>query len=65
VAVVDLDPDGTAARAGIEPGDVIVEADRAPVASVAELEARISAGGQRLLFLLHRGGSTLFIAVSR
>ncbi len=65
VAVLDVDPDGPAARAGIQPGDVIVEADRVPVASVAELEARISAGGQGLLFLVRRGASTIFIAVSR
>jgi len=65
VAVVDLDPDGPAARAGIEPGDVIVEADRKPVGSVGELESRIAAAGENVLFLVRRGGSTLFIAVSR
>ena len=65
VAVVDVTPDGPAARAGIEPGDVIVEADRRPVASVTALEAQIASGGEGLLFLVRRGGSTLFIAVSR
>ena len=65
VAVVDLDPEGPAARAGMEPGDVIVEVDRNPVASVAELETRISGGGESLLFLVRRGASTLFIGMSR
>ncbi len=65
VAVVGVDPEGAAARAGIEPGDVILEADRRPVSSVAELESRIAEGGEGLLFLVRRGGSTLFIAVSR
>jgi serine protease Do len=65
VAVVDLDPAGAAVRAGIEPGDVIVEADRKPVSSVRELESRIAEAGDNVLFLVHRGGSTLFIAVSK
>ncbi|MBM4337739.1 MAG: PDZ domain-containing protein, partial [Deltaproteobacteria bacterium] len=65
VVVVDVDPEGPAASAGIEPGDVVLEADRKPVASAAELEARIRGGGERLLLLVRRGGSTLFIAVSR
>ena len=65
VAVVEIDPEGPAARAGIQPGDVILEADRKPVASVAELDARIIAGGDSVLFLVRRAGSTLFIAVSR
>ncbi len=65
VAVVELEPDGPAARAGIEPGDVILEADRKPVASARELESRIAAAGKSVLLLVRRGGSTLFIAVSR
>jgi serine protease Do len=36
-AVVAVDPVGPAAQAGIEPGDVIVEVDRKPVTSAAEL----------------------------
>ncbi|MEX2208131.1 MAG: Do family serine endopeptidase [Myxococcota bacterium] len=65
VAVVELDPEGAAARAGIEPGDVILEADRKPVASVRALESRIAEAGEGVLFLVRRGGATLFIAVSR
>ena len=63
--VVEVTPDGPAARAGIEPGDVILEADRTPVASVAELESRIAAGGESILLLVRRAGSTVFIAVTR
>jgi len=64
-AVVEIEPDGPAARAGIEAGDVILEVDRQPVTSVAELEKHISAGGESLLFLVRRGGSTLFIGIAR
>jgi hypothetical protein len=44
---------------------VILEADRKPVATVGELDARIAEAGEGVLFLVRRGGSTLFIAVSR
>ena len=44
---------------------MILEVDRKPVTSVAELEARIAAGGEALLFLVRRGDSKLFIGVPR
>ncbi len=65
VAVVEVAPEGPAAHAGIQPGDVILEADRKPVTSVAELESRIAAGGDSVLLLVRRAGSTLFVAVAR
>ena len=65
VAVVEVEPEGPAARAGLAPGDVILEVDRAKVASVQELEARIAAAGDSVLALVRRGTATLFIAISR
>ncbi|MGH7290308.1 MAG: Do family serine endopeptidase, partial [Myxococcota bacterium] len=65
VVVVLTDPAGLAAHAGIEPGDVLVEADRKPVESVAELDRLIAAGGDTLLFLVRRGDSTIFIPLNR
>jgi len=65
VAVVEVAPDGPAARAGIEPGDVILEADRKPVTNLAEFEASVTAAGDSVLLLVRRAGSTLFIAVTR
>jgi serine protease Do len=65
VVIVDLDPDGAAAMAGLRPGDLINEVDRKPIASTAELEKSIAAGGDSLLFLVRRGDTTLYVAVSR
>ncbi len=65
VVVVDVDPSGPAGRAGIEPGDVIVEVDRQRVRSVAEIEERLARAGEAVLFLVRRGESTVFIAISR
>ncbi len=55
--VQDVDPDGRAADAGIQPGDVIVEVNRKSVASVDELRAAVRSTADRpLLLLVHRAG---------
>ena len=60
----DVEPDGRAADAGIQPGDVIVEVNRQPVASVDELRAAVrSAPDRPLLLLVHRQGRDLFVTV--
>jgi Do/DeqQ family serine protease len=47
-------------QAGLRPGDVIVSANRQPVASLDDLK-RAAAGGRELLLNLQRGGSAFFI----
>ena len=62
--VQNVNPDSRAADAGIQPGDVIVEANRKSVASVDELRAAVrSATDRPLLLLVHRQGSDLFVTV--
>jgi serine protease Do len=58
--------DSPAANAGLRPGDVIVQVDRQPVTSVAEMRRVLAKHGKRgpVLFLVHRDGGTLFIAVA-
>jgi serine protease Do len=65
VVVVEVDPMGPAARAGVEPGDLIVEVDREPVANVSDLEKRLEAAGEDVVLLVRRGEATLFIGISR
>jgi serine protease Do len=62
LVVRDVDPSGPAAEAGIQPGDVIVEANRQPVRSAADLQKALGKGGQTLL-LINRGGRTSFITI--
>ena len=45
--ITDVAPRSPAAAAGLEPGDVIVEVDRKPVASAEEAAKLISAGGNK------------------
>ncbi len=66
VLVDDVEDGGRAQTAGIAPGDVIVEVDRQPVASVDALQKAIQRhpAGTPLLVLLHREGQSLYVAVA-
>jgi serine protease Do len=62
--VQDVDPDGRAADAGIQPGDVIVEVNKQPVRTVEELRTAARAKADKpLLFLINREGRDLFVSV--
>lgn len=56
VVVVDVAPGSAAARAGLQPGDVITHVDRQPVASKAEFDARIAAAADTIALTLWRDG---------
>ncbi len=66
VIVKGVEDGSPAANAGIQAGDVIVEVDRQPVASVSELRRLVDkhAKGTPLLVLLHRNGSSLYGAIT-
>ncbi|MCA1566999.1 MAG: DegQ family serine endoprotease [Acidobacteria bacterium] len=64
VAVADVDPNGPAADAGIQRGDVIVQANRQPVRSSADLTAAVGRTGTRpALLLVNRRGNAIFLTV--
>ena len=65
VYVVSVDTGSAADEAGIQKGDIIVSANRAPISTPSEL-ARIMQGqkkGTPLLLQIRRGDSALFVAV--
>jgi serine protease Do len=66
VAITGIDPAGAAAEAGLQEGDVILEAGRKRVASPADLAqtARKPAKGKGLLLLAYRDGSTFYVTVT-
>ena len=62
--VEDVNPEGRAAAAGIQAGDVIQEVNRQPVKSVDELKAALKKTSDKLtLILISRQGSHLFLTV--
>jgi serine protease Do len=64
LVVQDVNPDGRAAEAGIQAGDVIEEANRQPVHSVEELRAAVRRTADRpTLLLVNRQGQDIFVTV--
>jgi S1-C subfamily serine protease len=64
VVVQQVSPDGRAADAGIQPGDVIQEVNRQPVQTVDQLRAAVKKASERpLLLLVNRKGNDLFLTV--
>jgi serine protease Do len=63
--VTGIDPNGPAADAGIQQGDLIEQANRQPVKSIEDLRAAIQSAGDRpLLLLITRGDQgTIFVTV--
>ena len=65
LVVRSVDPRGPAARAGVQPGDVIVEVNRQPVRSSSEIATALKGSSSRPgLLLIHRNGQSLFLTVT-
>src|SRR5437667_2390938 len=65
VVVTDVAAGSPADEAGLEPGDVIVEANRRPGRSARDLGRALPAGRHRALLLVRRNGASIFIEMAR
>ena len=64
VVVQGVNPDGRAADAGIQAGDIILEVNRQPVQSVEELRAAVRKSADHpTLLLVNREGHDIFVTV--
>jgi serine protease Do len=64
VLIDEVDPNGPAAQAGIQAGDVIQEVNRQPVRTPAEVrDALTRSGGRTPVLLINRGGQSIFVPV--
>jgi serine protease Do len=67
VLVTNVDPTGPAARAGVRPGDVILQVNRQAVASVADASRALQAirSGGNAFLLLWKDGQETFLAITK
>ncbi len=65
VLVSQLAPGSQAAEYGLRRGDVIVEINRRPTADLKAFRKAAKAKGKRVLLLVYREGSTIFLAIRR
>lgn len=64
LVVTDVDQDGPSAEAGISRGDVILEINRKPVNSIADVKSALeAASGKPILLLIARRGQTIFLTL--
>jgi serine protease Do len=65
VIITDVQPQSVASEAGLRRGDVIVEVDRRRIGNVVDFRKAVDTAkpGANLLFLIRRGGSSLFLAL--
>ena len=66
VVVTDVEAEGPAAEAGMQPGDIVREVDRAPVETSADLRKALQARKKdNVLLLVQRGDATSFQVLKR
>lgn len=64
LVVMEIDPLGPAADAGMQRGDVIEQVNQQPVRSLADLKAAIDRSGNKpLLLLMNQRGTTVFVTL--
>ncbi|MGH9934730.1 MAG: DegQ family serine endoprotease, partial [Blastocatellia bacterium] len=64
LVITDVDSEGAAAAAGLQPGDVIEQVDRQPVRSSEDLKSALARAGSRtLLLLINRRGSSVYVTL--
>jgi len=65
VVITDLEARSAAAKAGLRPGDVVLELNRAPVDSLAKFKELYGKASGDVLLLVHRRGASVFLVVRK
>lgn len=64
MVVTDVDPDGPAAEEGVARGDVILEINKKPVNSAADVQSALGSSSDKpVLLLISRRGQTIYLTV--
>lgn len=64
VLITSVHPGSIAEEAGLARGDVIIEINRSAVNSAEDFQAAVRRADRNMLFLVRRGGTNLFVALS-
>jgi Do/DeqQ family serine protease len=65
LVVTEVDPNGAAAAEGISRGDVILEINRNPVATIEDVQSALEKSDDRpVLLLLNRRGQTIYLTIA-
>ena len=62
-ALVVEQASGQAARAGLQPGDVVLSVNGTPVANIGALMTEIDAAHGNVALLIQRGGARLYVPI--
>ncbi len=65
LVVTDIKRGSVGAFAGLRPGDVLLELNRKPVTTPEEFRRAWQESSGKVLFLVHRKGTTIFMAVTK
>ncbi len=65
VVVTHVDRDSAMGRAGLQPGDVLLELNKAKIKNVRSFRAQFGKAEGRVLLLVYRQGSTLYMLISK
>jgi serine protease Do len=65
VVITDLASNSSAAKAGLKPGDVVLELNRVAVDSLAKFKEQYSKASGDVLLLVQRRGGTVFLVVRK
>ena len=63
--ITDLSPGTSAAKAGLRPGDVVLELNRVSVDSLAKFKEQYGKATGDVLLLVQRRGGTVFLVVRK
>ena len=63
VVITGVAPGSPGANYGLQPGDLVVEADQQPVSTVAQLQKILNAQKDQVLLLINRKGTSVFLVL--
>lgn len=65
VEIAEISPDSQLARAGLQPGDIVLSVNRQYVGTIKDIKAISDAAGDELLLLVQRGRSTSYVQLEK